>query len=193
MALFGLRSRAVCAAEVRLELELRFSCRLAVLTRVLSQASAEGASASAPVTVWVKRTDMAGARYDFCKNVDPQQTVDDFKARWMAQEKLDVDPSLVTLRLVACADSEPTAEEEEAAVELDPFDTLAAAGFTDSCSLLAYIETGAHAVSNHACCTHAYTLRTQTRRFPPLRWLHARWRCRSWTRQCSRCGSTRLR
>jgi hypothetical protein len=156
---------------------------------------AAGASASAPllraITVWVKRTDVAGAQYDFCKNVDPQQLVAEFIARWIAQEKLDVSRSLVTLRLVKCADSEPTVEEEADAEQLRPRLTLAAAGVTDGCSLLlAYVETGARAVSNHACCTHANTLRTQARRCPPLRWLHARWRCRSWTRRCSRCECT---
>ena len=95
--------------------------------------------ACAPIMVWVKRMDKAGARYDFVKSVDVLETVDDFIARWMAQAKLDVDPWLVTLRLVPCGARKPTAEEEQAAAELDPFDTLAEAGFTDGCSLLAVV------------------------------------------------------
>ena len=56
--------------------------------------------AGAPITVWVKRMDVTGARYDFIKNVDPQELVAELIARWVAQAKLDVRPSLVTLRLV---------------------------------------------------------------------------------------------
>jgi hypothetical protein len=71
--------------------------------------------------------------------VDVLLTVDDFKARWVSQEELDVRPSLVTLRLVPCGARKPTAEEEQAAAELDPRITLADAGFTDGCSLLAVV------------------------------------------------------
>ena len=82
--------------------------------------------AGAPITVWVKRTDVTGARYVAVKGVDVGETVDDFIARWMAQAKLDVDPSLVTLRLVKCGTGKPTAEEEAAAKVLDdPSLTLA--------------------------------------------------------------------
>ena len=56
--------------------------------------------AGAPNTVWVKRMDVAGARYVAVKGVDVLETVDDFIARWIALEKLDMRPSLVTLRLV---------------------------------------------------------------------------------------------
>jgi hypothetical protein len=87
--------------------------------------------------------DVAGAQFAAVKEVDVQQTLDDLKASWLAQAKLDVDPSLVTLRLVKCGARKPTAEEEQAAVELDPFDTLAAAGITDSCKLLAYVTDSA--------------------------------------------------
>jgi len=86
--------------------------------------------------------DVLGARYVAVKGVDAQQSVDDFTARFVAQAKLDVDPSLVTLRLARSDSRKPTAEEEEAAVELDdPRLTLAAAGVTDGCSLLAYFAT----------------------------------------------------
>ena len=95
--------------------------------------------AGAPNTVWVKRKDVVGAQYVAVKGVDLQQTVDDFKARWVSQAKLDVDPSLVTLRLVESSSAEPTPEEEAVAKELRPRLTLAAAGITDSCSLLAFV------------------------------------------------------
>ena len=81
---------------------------------------------------------MQGAQYVAVKGVDAQQSVDDFKALWMAVAKMDVDPSLVTLHLVRCGSRKPTAEEEEEAVVLDdPRLTLAAAGVTDGCLLLA--------------------------------------------------------
>jgi hypothetical protein len=63
--------------------------------------------------------DVLGARYVAVKGVDAQQSVDDFTARYVAQAKLDVDPSLVTLRLVWSGSRKPTAEEEAAAVVLD--------------------------------------------------------------------------
>ena len=98
------------------------------------------ASADAAVTVWVKRMDVVGARYAEVEDVDLQQTVSKFTARWMAQAKLDVDPSLVTLRLVACGARKPSAAEEAAAAVLDdPRLTLAAAGVNAGCSLLAYV------------------------------------------------------
>ena len=101
---------------------------------VASQASQAGA----PITVWVKRTDVPGAQYVAVKGVDLQQTVDDFKARWVAQAKLDVDPSLVTLRLVACGPRKPSAAEEDAAVALDdPSLNLAEARVTGTAWLLA--------------------------------------------------------
>ena len=94
--------------------------------------------AGAPITVWVKRMDVADAQYVEVENVDLQQTVSKFKARWVAQEQLDVRPSLVTLRLVKSSEAEPKPEEEAIAKELRPRLTLAAAGLTDGCSLLAF-------------------------------------------------------
>jgi hypothetical protein len=88
----------------------------------------------------VKRMDVAGARYVAVKGVDVLETVDDFIARWVAQAKLNADPSLVTLRLVECGARKPTpTQEAEAEVLDDPRLTLAGAGFTDSCSLLAFV------------------------------------------------------
>jgi hypothetical protein len=83
--------------------------------------------------------DVAGAQYVAVKGVDVLQTVDDFKARWIAQEKLDERPSLVTLRLVESSEAEPEPDEEANAKELRPRLTLAAAGLTDGCSLLAFV------------------------------------------------------
>jgi len=99
----------------------------------------QGPLAGAPITVWVKRMDVPGAQYVAVKGVDVLETVDDFKARWVAQAKLDVDPSLVTLRLVKSSEAEPKPKEEAIAKELRPRLTLAAAGITDSCSLLAFM------------------------------------------------------
>ena len=85
----------------------------------------------------MKRTDVHGARYSELEEVDLQQTVSKFIARWVAQAKLDVDPSLVTLRLViTTGGEEPTDAEEASAVVLRPRISLAAAGVTDGCSLL---------------------------------------------------------
>ena len=98
------------------------------------------AAADASKTVWVKRMDVLGAQYVAVKGVDVQQLVDDFKTRYVAEEKLDVRPSFVTLRLVITAGGEePTEAEEAAAFVLRPRLTLAAAGVTDGCSLLAFV------------------------------------------------------
>ena len=84
--------------------------------------------------------DVAGAQYADVKAVDLQQTVSDFKRCWMPQAKLDVDPSRVTLRLVACGARKPSAAEEAAAAELDdPSLTLAEAGVTGTAWLLAVV------------------------------------------------------
>jgi hypothetical protein len=108
----------------------------------LDAARRRQAASNASKVVWVKRMDVLGAQYVAVKGVDAQQLVDDFKARYVAQAKLDVDPSLVTLRIVLCGSRKPTAEEEAAAVVLDdPRLTLAAVGVTDGCSLLAYFAT----------------------------------------------------
>jgi hypothetical protein len=92
------------------------------------------------VTVWVKSVAVAGARYVAVKDVNVQQTVDDLITRWLAQAKLDVDPSLVTLRLVACSARKPLSAEEAEAKELDdPSLTLADAGITRTAWLLAFV------------------------------------------------------
>ena len=90
--------------------------------------------------MWVKRTDVPGARYDFIKNVDPQELVAELIARWVAQAKLDVDPSLVTLRLVKCGAGKPTAKQEAKAKALDdPSLSLAEAKVTGTAWMLAFV------------------------------------------------------
>ena len=82
--------------------------------------------------------DVAGARYDIVKNVDTGQLVAEFIARWVAQAKLDIDPSLVSLRLVKCGARKPSAAEEAAAVVLDdPSLNMAEARVTGTAWLLA--------------------------------------------------------
>ena len=85
--------------------------------------------------------DIAGAQYVAVKGVDLQQTVSKFKARWLAQAKLDVDPALVTLRLVKGGAFKPKVAEEDAETLDDPRLTLADAGLTNGCSLLACVAT----------------------------------------------------
>jgi hypothetical protein len=91
------------------------------------------------LTLWVKRTDVAGARYDLNKHVDPGQLVAELIARWVSDEKLDVRPSLVTLRLVKSGPGVPTASEEAQAAPLEPRLTLREAGVVDGSSLLVCI------------------------------------------------------
>jgi hypothetical protein len=86
----------------------------------------------------VKRTDVEGAQYDDSEGVAPQQLVSTFKKRWLNDKKLDVDPSLVTLRLVKRGPGDdPSEAQEEAATELSPRRTLREAGVADGSSLLA--------------------------------------------------------
>ena len=91
--------------------------------------------------MYVKRVDVAGARYAAVSGVAMQQTVDEFIACWMKQAKLcGVDPSLVTLQLVACSPHKPLALAEEHATALDdPSLTLAEAGVASTAWLLATI------------------------------------------------------
>jgi hypothetical protein len=96
--------------------------------------------ADAPITVWMKRMDTAGAQYVAVKGVDSLEVVDDFKARWVAQAKLDVDPSLVTLRLAKCGAGKPTTKQEGKAKVLDdPSLSLAEAKVTGTAWLLAFV------------------------------------------------------
>jgi len=84
--------------------------------------------------------DVAGAQYVSVKSVNCETTVDDFKSRWVAQAKLDVDSSLVTLRLVKCGVRKPSAEEEKQAAELDdPSLSLGDVNITGTAWLLAFV------------------------------------------------------
>ena len=99
------------------------------------------AASDALATIWVKRLDVPGARFSEVEDVDLKQTtVSKVTKRWAAQAKLDIDLSLITLRLLlSCTGDEPTADDELAAKVLQPRLTLAAAGVTDGCSLLASV------------------------------------------------------
>ena len=93
-------------------------------------------------TVWVKRTGERVVQYTSLKGVDPQQTVDDFKARWVSHVQLGVHAELVTLRLVKRGPGVPTPSEEASAPSLEPLEprhTLREAGIADGGSLLAVI------------------------------------------------------
>jgi len=94
------------------------------------------------LTLWVKRTG-DGTQYDDISAV-PSETVAQFKRRWVASERLDVAPSLVSLRLVKRGPAGlPSAQEEADALDsparlfADPSATLAEAGVTDGSWLLA--------------------------------------------------------
>jgi hypothetical protein len=95
------------------------------------------------LTLWVKRTDFRDAPYFITRHVARDCLVADFIARWVASEKLDVTPSLVSLRLVKRGPDRLTKDQasrlaaEEAATTLDPADTLAEAGVSDGSWLLA--------------------------------------------------------
>jgi len=132
--------------------------------------------ADAPITVWVKRLDVPGARYDFIKNVDPEQLVAELIACWVAQAKLDVDPSLVTLRLVKRGTGKPTVKQEAKAKVLDdPSLSLAQAKITGTTWLLAFVA-GTERFSMSVDSPGAHMTRTSLH---PLQradtCLHAQW------------------
>jgi len=144
----------------------------------MGSVASQAPQAGAPITVWVKRMDVPGAQYVSVKGVDLQQTVDDFKARWVAQAKLDVDPSLVTLRLVKRGAGKPTAKQEEKAKPLDdPSLSLAQAKVTDTAWLLAFVAgTNNERLSTSVDAPGAYMTRTSLH---PLQradtCVHAQW------------------
>jgi hypothetical protein len=97
-----------------------------------------GAQPAERWTLWLKRTDVDGARYAEIEGVDSSLTVSKLIARWVSDKKLDVDPSLVTLRLVKRGPGDdPSEAQEQAATELSPRRTLREAGVADGSSLLA--------------------------------------------------------
>ena len=89
--------------------------------------------------------DAMGARYAEVENVDPRSTVSKFIARWAAQARLDMDPGLVSLRLVKLSAGVPLRGDEAAALTspgsllADPSETLALAGVADGSWLLACV------------------------------------------------------
>ena len=92
------------------------------------------------LTLWVKRTDVPNARYTASLQVGAASTVDEFIARWVAERRLDMDPGLVSLRLLSyTGEEEPTPEQEASATVLQPRKTMAQAGVTDGSWLLAVV------------------------------------------------------
>jgi hypothetical protein len=92
----------------------------------------------------VKRTDVQGARYDEVEEVDPALTLSKFIARWVSKKRPELDPSLVTLRLVKCGAGVPDAALESASNLLsDPSMSLSDAGLAPTSWLLANFAGGA--------------------------------------------------
>ena len=91
------------------------------------------------LTLWVRRTDARDAEYSAMYGALPTLTVDALKLRWVAERKMDVDPGLVSLRLVPDTGDkeEPTPADESRATVLNPRKTLAEAGVVDGSCLLA--------------------------------------------------------
>ena len=146
--------------------------------------------AGAPITVWVKRMDVTGARYAEVEIVDLQQTVDDFIARWVAKAKLDVDPSLVTLRLVKCGAGKPTPTQDADAKVLDDLSlSLAEAMVTGTAWLLADVTQSAcrcYRVLVHTSLSSDCVLLAQTCGYQTLLQLHVPLPCASLTLMCNR-------
>ncbi len=115
------------------------SCACAALRRL------HGTQPSERWTLWLKRTDVEGARYAEIESLDSSLTVSKLIARWVSDKKLDVEPSLVTLRLVKRGPGVPTASEEAQAAPLEPRLTLREAGLVDGSSLRAVFAAGVRA------------------------------------------------
>ena len=103
--------------------------------------SSQAASVALYGTIWVKAKlpDGTEGQYSAKKAVDLRQTVDDLKSSWAAEEMPGARPGFILLRLVHFEGVEPTEAEEAAAKVLLPRLTLAAAGVTDGCLLLASV------------------------------------------------------
>jgi hypothetical protein len=155
--------------------------------------------AGAPITVWVKRMGIEGLQYAAVKGVDVMETVDDLKARWVAQAKLDVDPSLVTLRLVKSSAADPSPGEEAIAKnnaeDLGPRLTLAEAGIKNGSSLLAFTSKSALSAPLlvFAPLEDLSVSFAQVPRYPKRLWLHVNLPCVSLTLLCSRWRNLRPR
>ena len=104
--------------------------------------------------MWVKRTDAKAAQYSAVRDIDPSLSVDELKARWLSDEKLDVRPSLVSLRRVKLGPGKPGTNDEEAAKLLDdPSATLREADLAPTTWLLAEFASSLGATARHARCT----------------------------------------
>ena len=102
-----------------------------------ADAAAHAAQTCERWTLWVKGPH---GGYGKIKGVDSEQDVYDFTARWVSDKKLDVELSLVTLRLVKSGPGVPTASEEASSTLLaDPSATVRGAGVVDGTWLLACI------------------------------------------------------
>jgi len=94
------------------------------------------------------------------ENVDPRATVSKLIARWLAQARLDMDPGLVSLRLVKRGPDRLTKDlanrvaAEEAATMLDPADTLTEAGVVDGSWLLAVFASAVASASKALDALH---------------------------------------
>ena len=111
------------------------------------------------LVLWVKPTHVEGTQYDDTA-ASPTETVAQFKRRWLAEAKLDCDPSLVTLLLVKCGPDKLTkvpAERdaaEAAAATLYPEDTLVEAGVVDGSWLVAVFASAVAAASKALDALH---------------------------------------
>ena len=120
-----------------------------------------GAQPAKRWTLWLKYKleNEEWTRYFAVRGVDPARSVDEFIERLVSDKKLDVDPSLVTLRLVPCAPGDdPSEAQEQAATELSPRRTLRCAGVADGGSLLAVFARGAGACNLRVALLPAHVL-----------------------------------
>ena len=120
-----------------------------------ADAAAHAAQTGKRWTLWV-RPEGVGTQYSAVKEVDLQETVSKFKARWAAQEELKVRAARITLSVVKCGSGKPSAAEEAASVELDdPSLTLAAAGVTGTAWMLAKVAGACNTALREVACARA--------------------------------------
>jgi hypothetical protein len=95
------------------------------------------------LTLWIKRVGpdvQQGAEYSAVRGVDPSVDIDELKARWVRDKNVDVDPSLVQLRVVKRGSGKPDATQEGQATLLDdPSVTLREARLAPTTWLLARV------------------------------------------------------
>ena len=118
-----------------------------------ADAAAHSAQTCERWTLWVKGPH---GGYGKIKGVDSEQDVYDFTARWVSDKKLDVELSLVTLRLVKSGPGVPTASEEAISTLLaDPSATVRGAGVVDGTWLLACIAGACNTAARTVACARA--------------------------------------